>query len=220
MAVARPITPDLIPPIDPVTGDMAVATGEMYRDNAGDAHIVYRSNFYDREKTYAPENRIEMIDPKTGKQKMRKDQDGNYPVFRNPIRFTERDFILERSPTGEVRMNTDFRPSEREIEDREERRLTRMFESRLAREAVKRGLTAEQLVEQVLGKLQSGDDAPPAPSSAPGRPAVITTGPGWFNVQVDGKMMSEQNLRKPAAEELAESLGNALGAPGEPDGSY
>lgn len=214
MASAAAIVPDLIPPIDVTTGESARATGETFN-----SHIVYETHVLDREKTYAPENRRKVIDQRTGEQVTRKGRDGHYPIFKFPMRFTKREFILERSPQGEVRMNFDFRPSEQEVRAREQAKLTGEFGRRLAAEAVRRGVTPEELVASLMDQVTGGGDedadAPQAPAG-PGEPTLVKVSPGWWNVQVDGENMSEQNLRKPEAEQLATSLANAVGAPSEP----
>ena len=139
----EPITPDLVPPMDPLTGQLAPPTGEMFRDSAGDAHIVYKSSFYDEELTKDINNRVPVIDPRTGEQAFRKDVDGNYPLYRFPMRYKEREFILERSPMGEVRMNFNFRPDPGERKEQVQADMVERFERRLATEAVKRGMARD-----------------------------------------------------------------------------
>ena len=126
--------------------------------------------------------------------------------------FVEEEFILERGP-AEIRIVRGFRPSEDEIERSEQADMVRSFERGLAQEAVKRGLTAGQLVERVMGALGVGDDeeTDPAPSAA-GDVEVVEVSPGWYNVVVDGETKSETNLRERDAEDLADTFRVPVGA--------
>lgn len=215
MQNAAVITPDLIPPRDVVTGELARPTGTTHG-----SLIVYEAHFLDHEKTYHEDNRVAVIDRKTGKQMTRKGEDGHYPIYRFPMRFTKRPFVLERSPQGEVRMNFHFRPTAEEVEGRRQATLTGEFGQRLAQEAVKRGLTPEQLIASLIDDVQDKVEADTA--ADPGRPALVEVSRGWWQVHVDGQNMNPdgKNLRKPEAEQLAASLVNTFTSPDEPDQSY
>ena len=213
------IKADLIPPTDPLTGESAKPTGETFRDAAGNAHIVYRMSFPQLAKTADPENRVSVPDPETGRTLIRKGYEGRYKVYARPTVFEEEDFILERAPSGEVRINRGFRPTPEEQARDREQRLVSEFEANLAREAVKRGLSAGELVSRLLGVLSTGDDAD-APLEAPSEVEVYEAAPGWFNVRIDGRKVSEKNLRREAAEELADTFRVSAAATLEPGEAY
>ena len=219
----KPIKSDLIPPIDPKTGEPAVPTGEVFRDPHGESHIVYRGSFVDLEATSSLENREPIMNPETGEQLTRKSDQGPYKVFHRPTVFVEEEFILERGP-AEIRIIRGFRPSEDEVERREQADMVRSFERGLAQEAVKRGLTAGQLVERVMGALGVGDDEETAPApSVAGDVEVVEVSPGWYNVVVDGETKSETNLRERDAEDLADTFRVPVGVGAEEEddeGSY
>ena len=207
-----PIKADLIPPRDPLTGESAKPTGEMWTDREGTAHVVYSMSMPDLVKTAAIENRKPVIDPETQEQATRKNDTGDrYRVWHRPTVFEKRDFILERSPGGEVRIQTDFRPDPEDIERAKEAKATERFQTDLAKEAVKRGLTAGQLVEAMLGKTA---DAKPDPADF----EIVRVSRGWYNVKAkDGTMMSERSLRKADAEILLGEVNGVLAgmAPGD-----
>ena len=140
-AAAEAIKPDLVAPMDPITGELARATGETFRGTDGTPHMVYSMQFVDFEKSQHIDNREPVIDPETGKQLTRKGDHGPYKVWTRPTRWKEREFILERSGTGEVRILHDFRPSADERDLWKRQALVEQFSEQLAREAVKRAIS-------------------------------------------------------------------------------
>ena len=105
--------------------------------------------------------------------------------------------------------------------------MVRSFESGLAQEAVKRGLTAGQLVERVMGALDGGEEQT-APTGSPGGGGpsgaagggdveVFQVTPGWWNVRVDGRLMSDKNLRERDAQDLGDTFRVQVGAGVEED---
>ena len=215
-----PINADLIPPVDPLTGEPAKATGETWRAADGTPHIVYRMSFPDLEATKDPSNRVAVPNPETGKQLVREGYEGPYRVWAKPTIFKEEDFILERAPSGEVRINRGFRPTEEEQLHEQQQRLVSEYESVLVREAIKRGISPADLVSRLLGDTPASEV--PAPLEAPTDVEVLPVegAPGWWNVYVDGQKVSEKNLREGAARELAETFDVSAAATTDPGEVY
>ena len=113
---------DLIPPTDPVTGEMAAPTGDVFRDARGVPHVVYKMNMVDEVATREMTNKEPVIDPETSKQLVRRGMDGPYRVWVRPTRFREVEFILQKGFQGEVRIQRDFRPPVVEVGETEELR--------------------------------------------------------------------------------------------------
>ena len=216
------IMADKIPPIDPVTDAIAKTTGETFIDAKGESHIVYRMHFIDLEATMSSANRKPVIDPDTGKQQHRKNSDtgDSYPVWHRPPVFVEEEFILERA-SAEIRIQRNFRPSEDELATRRNAQLVASFEKTLATEAVKRGLTPEELVNRIMGSLDGDAAQVAAQVQAVGddNVRIVPVSPGWFNVEVDGQQMSSKSLRKEDAEALADTFRVPAGA-GVEEGGY
>ena len=212
--VAQPISPTLIPPLDPLTQEPARPTGETFKSAEGDPAIVYEMNFVDHDATNDPANREPVINPETGEQLTRKGDHGPYPVYTRPTRWKKQEFILEAAPIGEVRILRHFRPTEGEVQAQQRGDLVRRFSEQLAERAVARGITPEQLVATLLdeGAARNGDAEPEAaPEKAAGGLKVVNLGSGWWNVEgPDGQMMSEKSLRKAEAHKLAGELANVL----------
>lgn len=215
----KPIKSELIPPVDPETGEQAEPTGEVFKDARGDSHIVYTMSFPDLEAT--TKNKQPVMDLDTGKQQTRKGDQGPYLIWHRPTVFSVAEFILERA-SGEIRIQRDFRPTAGELERAKERRLVAEFESGLAVEATKRGITASELVSRVMGGLEKGLPEPeglegPTEDVDEALPEIVHVGGGYYNVTLDGKPLSEKNLTKKEAEDLAEMHGPVAAGP---DDSY
>ncbi len=94
------IKSELIPPLDPVTGNPAEPTGKVFKDGQGNSHMIYEMNFVDLAATV--KNKQPVMDPDTDKQLVRKGGEGGpYKVYHNETVFVFDEFILERGDIGE-----------------------------------------------------------------------------------------------------------------------
>lgn len=137
----RRLRPDLIPP----RGAKPVGLHD-------DGRMIYQMERRDHEAT--KKNREQVTAP-NGEPLFRRDANGEpYPVMRaKPVTYMA-EFVLERSPAGAVFLNENFRASEQEKEQDRLAKVRNQFGEVLAKTAVERGLSAEELIARLLDPIK------------------------------------------------------------------
>lgn len=141
LAKIKRLKPDLIPP----RGSKPVGLHS-------DGRMIYEMERRDHEKS--KKNRV-VVKGADGAPLMRKDAFGNqYPVMRiEPVSYMAR-FVLERSPSGAVFIQEHFEQSKDEKSADQVAKMRNEFSDLLAKTAVERGLTAEQMIARLLDPIR------------------------------------------------------------------
>jgi hypothetical protein len=134
----KPIHPELIPPQDAEV----IGTTEHGK-------ILYRQ--IRRMNRPVPD-----IDPDTGRQRWRKNQNTGeplYPLFKRKIVMETRDFFLESQGNGNVGIVEYQQPTPEDLAQRARAQRIADMKDRLAERLVDAGLTADDLIERLGGTV-------------------------------------------------------------------
>jgi hypothetical protein len=137
----RRLNPDLVPPRE--------AKPVGLHD---DGRMIYEMERRDLVAT--KKNKVQVIGP-DGEPLFRRDGQGEpYPVMRTePVSYTSR-FVLERSPSGAVFMNEHFEATESDRELDRAKAMESAFSEILAKTAIERGLSAEDLIARLIDPIK------------------------------------------------------------------
>ena len=133
----RKLRPDMVPP----RGAVPIGLHD-------DGRMIYEMDR--RDHAASKNNKVQVMGP-DGEPLFRKAADGQaYPVMRlKPVTYKAQ-FVLERSHSGAVFINENFRASEDEKQRDQANKIRNDFGELLAQTAVERGLSAEELIERLL----------------------------------------------------------------------
>jgi len=117
-----------------------------------DGRMIYEMERRDLVAT--KKNKVQVIGP-DGEPLFRRDGQGEpYPVMRTePVSYTSR-FVLERSPSGAVFMNENFEATESDRELDRAKAMESAFSEILAKTAIERGLSAEDLIARLIDPIK------------------------------------------------------------------
>ena len=120
-----------------------------------DGRMIFEAERRDMEAT--KNNKVPVLDA-LGNPVFRKDANGQeYPVMRaQPVMKTVQ-FVLERSPSGKVREVYNFKQTQDEKVADAAKVMQKEFASQLAREATRRGMTAEDMIGRLLEPLEGAE---------------------------------------------------------------
>lgn len=150
----RPLIAPLIPP----RGAKQVGV----HDDGGSGKIIYEMRVFDPDTTKA--NKRQKVDALTGEPMWRKHPttgENVYPIMEIEPVFRNKRFILVADKNGRVRMQENFELSPSDIAEREQLERKHSFLEDLALEASKRGVTARELVNEIIGEVTEPGEVTP-----------------------------------------------------------
>ena len=150
---AKPLTAALIPPRG------AKQVGVF--DDGGAGKIIYERKVFDPDAT--KRNKVQATDA-DGNPKWRKHPttgENVYPIYEIEPVFRVQRFILSATRNGGVRIQENFEPTVEELRERALQERKQTFLEELVDVAVSRGVTARELVDDIIGTAGEGAELAP-----------------------------------------------------------